>query len=158
MDRKQIGGDHYRTPEGIPEHWDIAWALSWDFYQYQITKYIWRWKDKGGVADLKKAQHFLEKYISVLTEAKGEEPQPHGYVDQDSPTGPARPTSADSPPVASGGEGLMLKYFVLNPTSSDKSHREASRLAIETYAKFCNNPKLAEELRRWIVTLWSKDE
>lgn len=105
MDRKQIGGDHYRTPAGIPEHWDIAWALQWDFYQYQITKYIWRWKEKGGVADLKKAQHFLEKYLQVL-QAQGEEPQPHGYVDQDNPpTGPERPTAADAPPVESRSGG-----------------------------------------------------
>jgi len=120
MDREQVGGDHYRTPQGIPEHWDIAWALDWDFYQYQITKYIWRWKQKGGLPDLKKAQHFLKKYIEVIEGPKdtvvhfpndqelGAEPG-RGYVNQDpdvpSPSGPARPTSADSPPAASAGEG-----------------------------------------------------
>jgi len=118
MDREQIGGDHYRTPEGIPEHWDLAVALQWDFFQYQITKYLWRWKEKGGVQDLRKAEHFLRKYIAVLDSNPqlparfkmhpGAEPEPHGYVDQDgpSPSGPARPTSADSPPAASAREGL----------------------------------------------------
>jgi hypothetical protein len=108
--RGQIGGDHYRTPPGIPEHWDIAWALDWDFFQYQITKYLWRWKDKGGYQDLKKAKHFLDKYISVIQEDEqgGAEPQGRGYVDQDSPSGPARPTSADSPPVASAREGYTI--------------------------------------------------
>lgn len=30
----------------------------------QIIRYIWRWKQKGGVEDLRKAQWYLEKLIS----------------------------------------------------------------------------------------------
>lgn len=71
--REQVGGDHYQTPEGIPEHWDIAIALGWDFFQYQITKYLWRWKRKDGLTDLRKAQHFLAKYIATV-EARGGKP------------------------------------------------------------------------------------
>ena len=122
MDREQVGGDHYRTPAGIPEHWDIAWALGWDFFQYQITKYIWRWKDKGGVEDLKKARHFFDKYLLLVEEKEkrglppgykefGAEPGP-GYVNQDPDFAPPRadrgPTSADSPAVASVGRGVDL--------------------------------------------------
>lgn len=60
----QVGGDHYdKTGE---QHWDRAWRLGWDFYQYQITKYVERWKNKNGVEDLKKARHFLDKYIEVV--------------------------------------------------------------------------------------------
>jgi hypothetical protein len=62
---RQIGGDHYKV--GGEEHWDRAWRLKWDPFQYQITKYVERWKDKGGIDDLRKAQHFLEKYIELLT-------------------------------------------------------------------------------------------
>lgn len=118
--RTQVGGDHYRTPTGIPEHWDIAWALGWDFFQYQITKYIWRWKDKGGIQDLRKAQDFLRKYIALCEEKEKQsigmpfapptfdtgEPLGRGYVDQDHPpSGPAGPTSADAPPVESASGG-----------------------------------------------------
>jgi hypothetical protein len=62
----QVGGDHYRGEE--LQHWDLAVMYGWDFFQYQITKYIMRWKRKGAsheqrLQDLKKARHFLDKYI-----------------------------------------------------------------------------------------------
>ena len=42
--------------------------FGWDPFQYQITKYVMRWKDKHAthaqrVEDLRKARHFLDKYI-----------------------------------------------------------------------------------------------
>ena len=58
---RQVGGEHYRT-EG-QQHWDIVEAFKLDYFQGQITKYVMRWKDKNGIQDLEKAQHFLEKYI-----------------------------------------------------------------------------------------------
>ncbi len=61
---RQVGGDHYKNPGGI-EHWDLVVAWDLDYFQAQITKYVARWKKKGGVEDLKKAAHFLEKYIEV---------------------------------------------------------------------------------------------
>jgi hypothetical protein len=30
-----------------------------------ITKYVMRWKLKGGMEDLEKAAHFLEKYMEL---------------------------------------------------------------------------------------------
>jgi len=60
---RQVGGTHYKTGTGVPEHWDLAIMYHWDPFQYQITKYVMRWKDKGGVNDLEKAAHFLQKYI-----------------------------------------------------------------------------------------------
>lgn len=60
----QIGGSHYNK-DG-EQHWDRAWRLGWDFYQYQITKYVERWKAKNGLEDLKKAQHFLNKYVELI--------------------------------------------------------------------------------------------
>lgn len=63
----QVGGDHYKTDK-LPQHWDLAILYEWDFFQYQITKYIMRWKKKHStpekrLEDLKKARHFLDKYI-----------------------------------------------------------------------------------------------
>jgi hypothetical protein len=67
---RQVGGTHYRQAAGVPQHWDLAIAYGWDAFQYQITKYVMRWKDKHAtpekrLEDLKKAQHFLEKYIAA---------------------------------------------------------------------------------------------
>jgi len=58
----QVGGDHYKRIGG-EQHWDRAIRLKFDIFQYQVTKYVERWKDKNGVEDLEKARHFLDKYI-----------------------------------------------------------------------------------------------
>lgn len=61
---RQVGGTHYKEV-GRVEHWDIVWQWKLDYYQGQITKYVMRWRAKGGIADLEKAQHFLDKYIEL---------------------------------------------------------------------------------------------
>jgi hypothetical protein len=86
----QIGGSHYKR--GGEEHWDRAWRLKYDCFQYIITKWIERWREKGGLDDLRKAQHAIQKYIEVIeAEQKKDmtrssndasEPGPH-YIDQD---------------------------------------------------------------------------
>lgn len=59
--KTQVGGDHYK--KGGEEHWDRAWRLHYDCFQYIITKWVERWRDKGGIEDLKKARHAIDKYI-----------------------------------------------------------------------------------------------
>lgn len=61
---RQVGGQHYKG-EGKVEHWDIVAQHSLDYFQGQITKYVMRWRAKGGVQDLEKARHFLDKYIEL---------------------------------------------------------------------------------------------
>jgi len=59
---KQIGGNHYKT---AIEPWDAI--LSWDlgYLDGSAVKYLSRWRKKGGVDDLRKAVHFIEKLIEV---------------------------------------------------------------------------------------------
>ena len=59
---KQIAGSHYQTPIQV---WDFIAANELDWFQGTIVKYITRWRHKGGIDDLLKAQHVLEKYIEV---------------------------------------------------------------------------------------------
>ena len=49
-------------------------------------------------------------------------------------------------------EGLVMKYFVLNPAGNSPYHL-ASRIAMEAYANTINieNGKLAYDLREWIA-------
>lgn len=61
--KRQVGGDHYR--KNVLEHWDIVALTGLDYYQGNITKYVMRWRDKGGIQDLEKARHYLEKYIEL---------------------------------------------------------------------------------------------
>lgn len=60
---RQVGGDHYKT-DGL-QHWDIVHMFKLDYFQGQITKYLFRWRKKNGLEDLEKARHYLDKYIEL---------------------------------------------------------------------------------------------
>lgn len=61
----QIGGEHYKQFKGH-EPWDVITAWDLGYLEGTALKYISRWKHKGGVEDLKKAIHFLQKKIEVV--------------------------------------------------------------------------------------------
>lgn len=58
----QEGGDHYRTPV---QCWDYIAANGLGYFEGNVVKYVSRWRKKGGVADLKKAAHYLQKLIEL---------------------------------------------------------------------------------------------
>lgn len=66
---RQVGGDHYLS---VVQCWDFIASNNLDFFQGCVIKYVTRWKKKGGIEDLKKAQHYLQKYIE-LEEIKSKE-------------------------------------------------------------------------------------
>jgi len=57
----QHGGGHYKKLKIQPAQYCIANGL--EFAEGSVVKYVTRWKDKGGVEDLKKAKHFLDMLI-----------------------------------------------------------------------------------------------
>lgn len=66
---KQIGGTHYQKSI---QPWDAmqAWMSQEEFEGYlsgNVIKYMARWRDKNGVEDLRKAQHYLAKLIEVIS-------------------------------------------------------------------------------------------
>ena len=63
---RQVGGDHYKTPI---EPWDFVAANNLGYFEGSIVKYISRWRKKGGIQDLHKAAHYLQKLIEVETNA-----------------------------------------------------------------------------------------
>lgn len=58
---KQEGGDHYVKLKIQPFEYSMANGL--DPMQHTAIKYITRFRDKGGIADLHKAIHTLELLI-----------------------------------------------------------------------------------------------
>ena len=53
--------DHYSN---LPmEPWDFIQQNKLDFFEGNVLKYICRWKNKGGVTDLRKAITYIEKII-----------------------------------------------------------------------------------------------
>ena len=67
----QYGGDHYKK-YGDLQPWDVITKWNLGYLDGTALKYIARWRDKGGLEDIRKAIHFLEKFIEV-EEAKQRE-------------------------------------------------------------------------------------
>lgn len=60
---KQISGTHYKQVAIQP--WDYVAANNLGYFEGSAIKYVTRWRSKGGIADLQKAIHFLEKLIEL---------------------------------------------------------------------------------------------
>ena len=58
---KQIGGNHYSKLAIEPYEYSVKNELN--CYQFNVVKYVTRYKDKNGVEDLKKAIQTLQKLI-----------------------------------------------------------------------------------------------
>jgi hypothetical protein len=68
-DDVQVGGNHYTSKSVQPWEAMEAWMSEEAFKGYiwgNVIKYMARWEDKGGVEDLKKAKHYLDKLISIV--------------------------------------------------------------------------------------------
>lgn len=56
---RQVGGSHYKSPF---QHWDfVNIVLGGSYLEGCFTKYLSRWRKKGGLQDLMKSLHYLEK-------------------------------------------------------------------------------------------------
>jgi hypothetical protein len=60
---KQVSGNHYKD-KGIQPIVYIH-ANNLGFCEGNVVKYVTRWKDKGGEADLRKAIHYLELLLEL---------------------------------------------------------------------------------------------
>jgi len=64
-DKVQIAGTHYVDLEIQP--WEVIEKNGLGFFDGNALKYIMRYKSKGGVEDLRKAKHYIEKLIEMET-------------------------------------------------------------------------------------------
>jgi hypothetical protein len=60
---RQVGGDHYIKYDIQP--FDIIDCYGLNFYAGNALKYLLRYRDKGGVQDLEKARHYIDKLIET---------------------------------------------------------------------------------------------
>lgn len=61
----QEGGSHYKDKAIQPVEYCMANNIP--FMEGCVIKYCTRWRDKGGVEDLRKARHFLDMLIEYET-------------------------------------------------------------------------------------------
>lgn len=57
----QVSGTHYQK-QAI-QVWDYITSNGIPYLEGNAIKYLSRWRDKGGVEDLLKAKHYVEKLI-----------------------------------------------------------------------------------------------
>lgn len=69
----QISGDHYKTLAIQPVEYIHANKIP--FMEGSAIKYLTRWRNKGGIDDLKKAKHFIELLIELETRDKSTQPK-----------------------------------------------------------------------------------
>ena len=60
---QQVGGDHYKSMKIQPFEYIHENGIG--FGEGCVIKYVSRWRQKGGVEDLKKARHFLDMLIEA---------------------------------------------------------------------------------------------
>lgn len=60
---RQVGGAHYKDKAIQP--WDFIASNKLGYLEGNIIKYVSRWQEKGGIEDLRKARHYLDKLIEV---------------------------------------------------------------------------------------------
>lgn len=59
----QIGGSHYKDYKY--ETWDVIIDWNLGYLDGNAVKYLSRWRLKGGIQDLKKARHYIDKLIET---------------------------------------------------------------------------------------------
>lgn len=61
----QYGGNHYKDAPG-EQHWDMMWRLFREaWFVGNVSKYLFRYRKKNGLEDLRKARHYLDKLIEL---------------------------------------------------------------------------------------------
>ena len=60
---KQVGGDHYKDLPIQPVEFIHANAIG--YFEGNVIKYVSRWRNKNGIADLEKAKHYIELLIDL---------------------------------------------------------------------------------------------
>ena len=66
--KKQVGGNHYKKYKIQPVEFIIKNNIG--FVEGNVIKYILRFKDKGGIADLEKAKQYIELLIDSSKSSK----------------------------------------------------------------------------------------
>lgn len=76
---QQYGGTHYKNLK--VEVWDFITANNIPYMEGNIIRYATRWRDKGGMEDLLKLRHYVDKLIEVeMSKSKEERGKQIGHL------------------------------------------------------------------------------
>lgn len=69
----QVAGNHYKQLPIQPVEYIHANKIG--YFEGNVIKYVSRWKDKNGLADLEKAKHYIELLIELESKQPKGEPK-----------------------------------------------------------------------------------
>ena len=101
----QVGGDHYKKWKIQPV--EYIHGNNIPFIEGCVIKYISRWRDKGGVADLNKAKHFIDLLIELESNVTDEKTS-------NGSTGLLRPTEVCTTESYVQGSSVAVRDRVCN--------------------------------------------
>jgi len=87
----QVAGSHYKTLKIQPVEYIHANGIG--YAEGNVIKYLTRWKDKGGIADLEKAKHYIDLLIELESVKKAPDQSPVVEAQED-PIGDSRQRNA----------------------------------------------------------------
>lgn len=87
----QVAGSHYKTLKIQPVEYIHANGIG--YMAGNVIKYLTRYKDKGGIADLEKAKHYIELLIELESGGKAPKESPVAEAPKD-PIGDSRHRNA----------------------------------------------------------------
>ena len=64
---RQVAGTHYQFTH---KTWDVVIDWNLGYLDGNAVKYLRRWRLKGGVQDLHKARHYIDKLIEITETSK----------------------------------------------------------------------------------------
>ena len=64
----QVQGDHYKKLKIQPV--EYIYANNIGYMEGNVIKYVTRWRDKNGVADLLKARHYIDLLLELEEKAE----------------------------------------------------------------------------------------
>ncbi len=67
----EINPEHYKGKGKDIQPIDLIDSQNLGFYEGNIVKYVSRWKSKGLITDLKKAQYYLNRLITLNEHGTG---------------------------------------------------------------------------------------
>ena len=115
----QVGGDHYKKFKIQPV--EYIHGNNIPFIEGCIIKYISRWRDKGGVADLNKAKHFINLLIELESNGTDEKISNRS-------TGLLRPTESSTTESHVQGSSIAIRDRVCNSPSEIHSNYTTKEL------------------------------
>jgi hypothetical protein len=68
MGLEELSPKHYVSQY---QHWDFCINVALGYLEGSATKYVARWRKKGGIEDLRKALHYTNKLLEVLPKVVG---------------------------------------------------------------------------------------